>query len=590
MARLGRILFPVLVVGWLVTVLTIQAIAAQEKTPEAFPDDGLDDFGFDGADETEYGDSAELDDGEDGDLSDGGGWEEEEDVAVDESDVAILTASNFTEVISKNEFVLVAFTASWCGHCKVLAPKYAAAATNLKSKGSKIVLAKCDAAVETSLAQEFNIEGFPTISFFINGKDSPYGGGRESDDIVSWLMKKTGPPAETIESGTKAKALLESESVLGAGFFSKLEGAAWSAFQTVAREHDGVTFVQFTDASLAPLFNFPKGVKPPAFAILKKDTEKFTSYGGEFAAEPLSTFVGENKLPLVITFSSQTADQIFDSQIRHQIILFAKPKDYEALSLSYTEAAKGFKGKAIFVLVDTGNEEESQSVVEFFGVDPANPAVMAFHADSDKAPSKYKYEGAITVDGLKIFVDGVLATKIKPYYKSDPIPEKNDDDVVVVVGKNFEDVVLDKTKDVLLEVYAPWCGHCQQLEPTYQKLGALFKSVDSVVIAKMDGTTNEHELAPVEGFPTLLFFPANKKENKTSVSAGRTLKALTEFIKSSASIKFTLPESSEKELLLHEEQEQDQEDDYHGMHEDESDELEDDLEEEGSAAFDKDEL
>ena len=36
--------------------------------------------------------------------------------------------------------------------------------------------------------------------------------------------------------------------------------------------------------------------------------------------------------------------------------------------------------------------------------------------------------------------------------------DAKDGDVVVVVGKNFEQVVMDETKDVLLEVYAPWCA------------------------------------------------------------------------------------------------------------------------------------
>lgn len=47
------------------------------------------------------------------------------------------------------------------------------------------------------------------------------------------------------------------------------------------------------------------------------------------------------------------------------------------------------------------------------------------------------------------------------------------------------------------QIYAPWCGHCQSLEPIYNKLGKHLRDIDSIVIAKMDGTTNEHPRAKV---------------------------------------------------------------------------------------------
>jgi len=81
----------------------------------------------------------------------------------------------------------------------------------------------------------------------------------------------------------------------------------------------------------------------------------------------------------------------------------------------------------------------------------------------------------------------------------------------VVVGKNFEDVVMDETKDVLLEVYAPWCGHCKSLEPTYTKLAEAYAGSNDVVIAKMDGTENEVDGLSIKGFPTLKFYPKGKK-------------------------------------------------------------------------------
>ncbi|NMR95864.1 hypothetical protein HKB01_01020 [Vibrio parahaemolyticus] len=37
----------------------------------------------------------------------------------------------------------------------------------------------------------------------------------------------------------------------------------------------------------------------------------------------------------------------------------------------------------------------------------------------------------------------------------------------IVVGNNFDEIVLDESKDVLLEIYAPWCGHCKRLSPEF---------------------------------------------------------------------------------------------------------------------------
>ena len=70
-----------------------------------------------------------------------------------------------------------------------------------------------------------------------------------------------------------------------------------------------------------------------------------------------------------------------------------------------------------------------------------------------------------------------------------------------------------------MQVYAPWCGHCQALEPTYRKLATAFKGIESVVVAKVDGTENEHPALEVEGFPSILFFPAEKGAPRAALPA-----------------------------------------------------------------------
>ena len=39
-----------------------------------------------------------------------------------------------------------------------------------------------------------------------------------------------------------------------------------------------------------------------------------------------------------------------------------------------------------------------------------------------------------------------------------------------MVAETFDEIVNDKTKDVLIEFYAPWCGHCKSLAPKYDEL------------------------------------------------------------------------------------------------------------------------
>ncbi|KAL2552938.1 Protein disulfide-isomerase [Forsythia ovata] len=59
------------------------------------------------------------------------------------------------------------FYAPWCGHCKALAPEYAAAATELKAENVK--LAKVDATEENELAEKYEIQGFHIVYFFVDG-------------------------------------------------------------------------------------------------------------------------------------------------------------------------------------------------------------------------------------------------------------------------------------------------------------------------------------------------------------------------------------------------------------------------------------
>merc|ERR1719268_601401 len=123
---------------------------------------------------------------------------------------------------------------------------------------------------------------------------------------------------------------------------------------------------------------------------------------------------------------------------------------------------------------------------------------------------------------LKEFLTQMQAGSLEPHMKSEPVPDNSANAVKVAVAKNFEELVTNSEKDVLVEFYAPWCGHCKKLTPIYDELGEKMAAED-VEIVKMDATAND--VPPqfdVKGFPTLFWLPKTSKK-PVSYNGGREL-------------------------------------------------------------------
>jgi protein disulfide isomerase family A protein 3 len=143
-------------------------------------------------------------------------------------------------------------------------------------------------------------------------------------------------------------------------------------------------------------------------------------------------------------------------------------------------------------------------------------------AGRDGRDQKYPMKEEFSLESLEEFTNNLLDGNLKPYLKSEPIPTSNDGPVKVVVAEEFNSIVNDETKDVLIEFYAPWCGHCKSLAPKYEELATKLADDTDIVIAKMDATAND--VPPnyeVKGFPTIYFAPKGSKSNPKRFEGGR---------------------------------------------------------------------
>lgn len=481
----------------------------------------------------------------------------------EEEGVLVLTNDNFDAAIAEHQHILVEFYAPWCGHCKSLAPEYAKAATQLKSEGSAVKLAKVDATVESSVAEKFEIRGYPTLKFFKGGNPTEYGGGRTAPDIISWLNKKTGPAAKSLNTVEELQAFIDSAEVVVVGFFSDPTGAGFATFVEAAGEIDGTSF----GVTVNPALQTTHSLEGDAVVLFKKfDEGKNVLPAADLTKEAVKKHVAENSLPLVIEFTQETAQKIFGGDIKNHLLLFVdkSAEGFDKLHGEFAAAAKNHKGSVLFIFINIA-EEDNERILEFFGLTKAEcPTVRLINLGDDM--TKFKPENLeLTADGISNFVQEYKDGKLKPFLMSEEIPADWDSaPVKVLVGKNFESVAKDPTKNVFVEFYAPWCGHCKQLTPIWDQLAEKFQDREDIVVAKMDSTANEVEDVKVHSFPTLKYFPAGEDAKIVDYNGARTLDALAKFLESGGA------EGAGEEGVEEEEDE--------GMDEDEEEDIEDEAE------------
>jgi protein disulfide isomerase len=141
----------------------------------------------------------------------------------------------------------------------------------------------------------------------------------------------------------------------------------------------------------------------------------------------------------------------------------------------------------------------------------------------------------LTVENVTKFVEDFKNGALPLHLKSQE-PFANEGPLTEVAGTTFDELVLDESKDVLVKYYAPWCGHCKKLAPTWDKLAEDYKDITDLTIAKYDKTVNEAEKEwAVKSFPTMIFYPKNNKEG-VKYEGDRDLEAFKKFLEENSSV------------------------------------------------------
>jgi len=448
--------------------------------------------------------------------------------------VLTLDATNFQKTIQDNSLIAVEFYAPWCGHCKSLAPEWEKAATELKGK---VAIAKVDCTEHQALCQQYDVQGFPTLKIFRSGEAYPLEVARKSEAIVSYLTKELEPAVTELSTEADLEAFLQTHPITLVAHLDNNHDDRFQEVNKLAQAHrHTVSFVALVDSE-----NSKK--KSNTLTLRRNFDSPSVEYSGALSLDAIKPWLLRSLVPLVGEISAET----FQSYMATSLpigYLFVNPRDDNTAILDgLKNSAEKLKDKVVLAWI---NNERYGQQANRLGLSGKSIPCLAVDNYPEGVrflfPEDTEFTAAAVSDWLDQFAEGKLA----PHIKSEPVPETNDGPVKVLVAHNYKEIVEDSTKDVLVEYYAPWCGHCKSLAPIYDELGNFYKSIPSVVIAKIDATAND--VPPslgIRGFPTIKFFPADNKQ-PLDYEGPRELTDLAEFVHRSAAIKFDLPAGLQK--------------------------------------------
>eukprot|EP00026_Physarum_polycephalum_P008977 Phypoly_transcript_09084.p1 GENE.Phypoly_transcript_09084~~Phypoly_transcript_09084.p1 ORF type:complete len:403 (+),score=69.58 Phypoly_transcript_09084:152-1360(+) len=226
------------------------------------------------------------------------------------SSVIELTDENFNFV--ERGSWLVEFYAPWCQHCKKLAPVWEEVASHYAKNDNKVKVGKVDCEAQSSVCSKANVEGYPTIKYYVHGLQKNYVGGRKKHDFINYVHKINKPP--TIElTSANAATVYQQENPTFVLVGAQPESEVRNTFVELAKhmlDLESPDFYELKDKSLAG--EHLKDVADQSLVVFREGDR--IVYPGKMDLQSMLEWAKHYRFPYVSKYSEATYEALTNSE------------------------------------------------------------------------------------------------------------------------------------------------------------------------------------------------------------------------------------------------------------------------------------
>ncbi len=416
--------------------------------------------------------------------------------------IMIMNNKNVNTEIKKNKLVFVFFYDGLNKECQEFLPLLNTLSEKLSKEGIKFAMANMLSNPE--LTVEFDIMSFPTLKLWNGEEFAPYESGINEHDITRFLLKNSYEIVKKLNSLEEIENFKKVSNIVVI-FYGNNNNDSYRFYEEFARDYEFALFGQ--SEILAD--NAEKG------DVIAYSTRGMKKFEGELEEDKLFNLVSVNSLPLVSNFNDQISDVIFGKN-RPGIFIIRSEAEKEKFNF-VTKLAEKYDGKLIFVSSDIKSKLEKR-LADLFEIETKklpHVRIVAFNNDGDHR--FYVNESECNEEGITKFIEDFNGDKLKPYFRSQAIPEKQEKNVYQLVGLEFDKIVKESDKNVMVQFYADWDEASVKFQPIYDKLAGIYKDNQNIQFTRIDANNNDIENMPVHNLPLLFMFKKGDKANPKSI-------------------------------------------------------------------------